>query len=231
MNELAQPRRITHHLADFLRIPRDQSISRADVNMAITAYIYFKPLRDNDKNIDTVQYRKKLYWADRLNPSLAEADGKRRYLRDLKDPKNPTVIIPDERLSELLEYDKFVEDVHAGKITFKCKNAKTEKQENVVHTDTHLTYPILQHLLTKHFLEDIPKKEVWIGIYTCDEDRKLMAVCGSTMDHVIQRLVNLVWEYKETGVGDKAWKELASHHRIKIASIGVRLQIFKDEYV
>jgi chromatin remodeling complex protein RSC6 len=136
---------ISEELADFLKVPHDTTLSRIDVMRAICLYVH----RKEDEERPEVKR-----WFS-LNPK-----GK----RDLQDPKDRKYIIPDEKLSGLLRYKKFVQDVKKGKIYKKVRIQDAEDDEDdfelVKVEDTRLSYMYIQKLIKDHFIEAVKKVEV-----------------------------------------------------------------------
>lgn len=128
------PCKITDELADFLGVPRGTQLSRTEVTNGMCVYIKLRP----DEKRETM-----LRWKH-LNP-----DGK----RDLQNPKNKMIILPDEPLKKLLRYSSYVEDVKKGLIKKRVKNPKTNEYTFEVVTSTDLYYWSAQYLIKGHFLE------------------------------------------------------------------------------
>lgn len=127
LSPFQKPQRISDQMCDFLGLEHGSKLSRADLTIAVTKYIYSNGKEEGIKKM----------WADKMNPNG----------RDLRDPDDRSVILPDEALSEVLDYQGYVDRVKAGEVTWKRRYPNTE----IVQGDISLTYPILQHLLAKHF--------------------------------------------------------------------------------
>uniref|UniRef100_A0A6C0JRN8 Uncharacterized protein n=1 Tax=viral metagenome TaxID=1070528 RepID=A0A6C0JRN8_9ZZZZ len=125
---------ISPALAKFLQLGKGEQVSRSEVNSAITMYI-------NVKNLDAVPAEKQK-WLKRMNPG-----GK----RNLQDPENGSIIVPDKALSELLNYAAYQKKVKAGKQVWNRKNKATGEKEDKVEDSDRLTYSVVQHLLAPHF--------------------------------------------------------------------------------
>jgi chromatin remodeling complex protein RSC6 len=129
---LSMPLLISKELASFLELPSDTRLSRVETIRAICVYSRIKEGEEREE-------MKKWFY---LNP-----DGK----RNLQDPDNKMAIIPDEKLSRLLDYDQYCKDVENGLITKTVKNIEGEKEKKVVD-DQSLYYWVIQKLLKNHFL-------------------------------------------------------------------------------
>lgn len=134
------PCKISKELADFLQVKEDQTLSRTEVTNAMCVYIRLKPDEDRPHM---------LRWKH-LNPG-----GK----RDLQNPQNKMVIIPDETLSKLLRYDEYVEAVKRGEITKKVKDAETGEIRSEKVTKPDLYYWAAQLLMRSHFEQTLNKKQ------------------------------------------------------------------------
>jgi chromatin remodeling complex protein RSC6 len=124
--------RITDELAKFLGIdPKTKpSLSRSEVQSALCAYI----------NLNSDEAREtSLKWSH-LNKNH----------RDLRDPNNKKIIVPDAALSKLLNYEGFKAQVLKGEI--KKKNRKTGNE--VVLTEPNLEYCYLMKLIQRHFVKN-----------------------------------------------------------------------------
>ncbi len=116
-----------------MQLEAGETPARNDITNALCAYVNIKP---NEKREQMTKWKK-------LNPNN----------RDLQDPKDKMVILPDEKLKMLLNYDQFVVDVKAGKITKKVK--KDGHVVDEVVTSPQLKYWVLQKLVQPHVLETI----------------------------------------------------------------------------
>jgi chromatin remodeling complex protein RSC6 len=125
---------ISPALAKFLQLGKGEQVSRSEVNSAITMYI-------NVKDLDAVPAEKQK-WLKRMNPG-----GK----RNLQDPENGSIIVPDKALAELLNYAAYQKRVKAGKQVWNRKNKATGEKEDKVEESDRLTYSVVQHLLAPHF--------------------------------------------------------------------------------
>jgi uncharacterized protein (DUF736 family) len=130
---------ISPDLSSFLGLEPGEKISRVEVNRAITAYIHVNDINDPEMNPN------KRKWVDKLNPG---------GLRSLQDPNNKSVIVPDQKLSDLLDYPAYKKQVENGEKTWKRRNRTTVDFIEIVETDPKLTYSVLQHLIVPHFNKD-----------------------------------------------------------------------------
>lgn len=116
------PLTLSQELSKFLQIDNDIKLSRSEVQCALSAYINIKIDEDRDRI---------LKW-DYLNKSG----------RDLRDETNGLIIIPDEKLSNLLNYEQYKNDVEKGLV-------KNKKGDLII--DDTLTYNIMIKLIQAHF--------------------------------------------------------------------------------
>ena len=129
-NGFVIPTNISKELSKFLSIDPNTKLSRENVQCAISTYIHIDPEEDREK-ITRWKY---------LNPDF----------RDLRSVSNKRVIQPDDKLSSLLDYDKYREDVKKGLI--EINNKKLGKK--IVTSDDSLYYYILTKLIQKHFIKN-----------------------------------------------------------------------------
>lgn len=104
------------------------------------------PFCGDEEEMEKVTINSKMntqIWGNKLNPG---------GIRDLRSTTNKTCIEPDEKLSKLLHYDEYVEDIKNGKVTSAKRHKDTGQIEHVIETNTSLTYFNLQGLLAKHFV-------------------------------------------------------------------------------
>jgi len=131
---------VTDELADFLKISSGSQITRNEITNAICVYCHLIP---DEKRPQM------LVW-EKINPK-----GK----RDLQDPNNKSIIIPDKKLSKLLNYKKYIRDVNNKKITENKVNKETNEKEVIIVTDPSLKYYVMQKLISKQIIS-IKKVEV-----------------------------------------------------------------------
>ena len=129
---LIMPFNITPELADFIQVDHTTKISRNHVQCALSAYI----------NINPEESRQKILRWKHLNSSH----------RDLRDPSCKRIIMPDDKLSKLLDYEKYKKDVKQGLIHIKSKKLG----QKVVVTDDKLEYYVIIRLIQHHFLKSNP---------------------------------------------------------------------------
>jgi hypothetical protein len=132
--------KITDELADFMELPRGSTPSRSDITNAICAYARLKP----DETRPQL-----LKWAH-LNK-----DGK----RNLQDPNEKMAIIPDEKLSSLLNYEQYKQDVADGKITKKATDKMTKERKTVIVDNDALYYYVIQILIQNQIVETLKKEK------------------------------------------------------------------------
>jgi len=101
---------ISKELTSFLGVDKDTKLSRDDIQSALCTYINIKPNEAREKMTQ---------W------SYLNKEG-----RDLRDPTNKKIIIPDDKLAELLHYNEY------------CKQSST---------DNKLYYYVLMKLIQPHF--------------------------------------------------------------------------------
>lgn len=63
-----------------------------------------------------------------------------------------TIIIPNQVVSDLLNYSAYQDSIRRGQKTWLRKDPITHQMVQVVETNDQLTYAVVQHLLAKHFL-------------------------------------------------------------------------------
>lgn len=139
-NILMKKTAVSPALAKFLKLDKNEQVSRSEVNTAITMYI-------NVKDVDAVPAEKKK-WLKRMNP-----DGK----RNLQSSDNGAVIVPDKALSTLLDYPAYQKKVKAGKQVWNRKDKETGERKPKVEDNDQLTYAVVQHLLAPHFKNGAPR--------------------------------------------------------------------------
>jgi chromatin remodeling complex protein RSC6 len=127
---LSNPMLISEELADFLQVDSTTLLSRLEVNRAICVYCHLNP----DEKREGM-----LRWSYLNNG------------RDLRNPNNKRLIIPDDSLSDLLRYPEYVEKVKRGEIIRK-KKLEDGSVISKVATDSSLTYLIMPTLLNIHLL-------------------------------------------------------------------------------
>ena len=142
---LTRPVPLSVELCDFLGVSHDMMLSRASVNRAVTAYIWYNDKLFDPETMDPSAFVEKMLWADKLNP----------HRHDLRDIHTPSIIVPDRKLSILLGYDEYKKRVANGEIKYNNRrflgaDGKVEYRD-VVETNDALTYAVLQKLLAKHY--------------------------------------------------------------------------------
>lgn len=118
-------------LVEFLKIDKEEKISRTGATRAICAYIH---IGDDEKREEI------LAWGDKMNP------GRERNLQNVNDKNR---IDPDVKLSKLLGYDTYKCSVARGEIMVKRKQPNGTRKE-IILNDNCLYYTTIQRLLTKH---------------------------------------------------------------------------------
>ncbi len=124
-----------------MQIPYGSTVTRNEITNAICMYTRVK-LGENRPQM--------LKWAH-LNP-----EGK----RNLQNPIDKMVIIPDNTLATLLCYDQYVEKVKKGKITEQVTNKTTKKKNIVTLTIPVLRYRVIQRLIQSQILETLKMDRV-----------------------------------------------------------------------
>lgn len=132
--------RISDELADFLQLDKGTTINRNEVTNALSVYCHYDPTENRPHM---------LKWKH-LNP-----DGK----RNLQSTKNRMILVPDKKLSALLNYDQYKEDVKKGKIMAKRIDKETGELKNVKVQNSELRYCTMQRLIKHHFLETLKETE------------------------------------------------------------------------
>lgn len=128
---LVKPFPISKELAEFLEVDPSSLISRLDATRAVCVYAKLDPEEEREEM---------LRWKN-LNPG-----GK----RNLQNPDNKSVIIPDSKLSRLLKYDEYKKAVSEGKVVKNKVNKETGKKTKEVVETPDLKYWVIQRLITKH---------------------------------------------------------------------------------
>ncbi len=127
---------ITKELAEFLQLPHNATPLRTEITNAICVYAHINP----DEARPHV-----LKWIH-LNP-----EGK----RNLQNPQDKMIIIPDDTLKKLLGYEKYQQDVKASLITRKKTDKKTKEKETVIVEDDALHYWVIQRLIQQQIIRTI----------------------------------------------------------------------------
>lgn len=128
-----KPKKPSKELKEFLGLKDGATVSRASATRAICVYIRLSP----DEKRETF-----LEWSY-LNPSN----------RNLQDTQDNTRILPDEKLSKLLHYKEYKDDVKNGKIIHKVTNKEDGTVSDEVVTNDNLYYKVIQKLLSRHLLD------------------------------------------------------------------------------
>ena len=126
---------ISEELADFLQVPHGTRLSRIEATRGICAYAHWK---DDEKREDMLRWK-------HLNPN-----GK----RNLQNPQDKKVVIPDKLLVKLLRYNEYKKDVKTGKVYKKVKDKESGKENLVQMTSDLLYYWVIQKLISHCFLKD-----------------------------------------------------------------------------
>lgn len=122
--------KVSDELAEFMQIPPGSTPTRLEVTNAIYTYIN---LKEDEKRPQMLKWQ-------HLNPDR----------RNLQNPENKMAILPDEKLSKLLRYDEYCQNVADGKVTKKVLNKQTYEKDEVVMTDNSLFYWVIQRLIQHH---------------------------------------------------------------------------------
>jgi len=134
---------ITDELLDFMQLPPKSTPTLNEITNAIYIYIKLKP---GEKRPQMLKWQ-------HLNP-----DG-----RDLQNPDNRTTVLPDEKLSGLLGYEDYRQEIADGKVTInRVVDKRTREKKTVVMEDDSLFYWTIQRLIQKQIIKSIkspPKKE------------------------------------------------------------------------
>ena len=112
-----------------MQIDQNSSISREDAQCALSVYINIKPDEQREKS---------LKWKY-LNPQN----------RDIRDPSNKRIIIPDSKLSKLLGYEEYKDKVQNGEIYINSKKLG----QKVLVEDDKMEYYVMISLMQKLFLK------------------------------------------------------------------------------
>lgn len=124
---------ISRELERFLKLPKGTMISRQEVTCAICVYSHIKEgeLRPSMKK-----------W-EHLNPGGS---------RNLQNPFDKRTIIPDKKLSKLLKYKEYQNDIISGKINKKTVDKVSGETIIKPATSDSLHYCTIQKLISHHFI-------------------------------------------------------------------------------
>jgi len=131
-HEFSKKYKVSRELYEFLGLEGEEMLSRIDICRAICVYVNHE---EEEKREEMLKWR-------HLNP----------LFRNLQNPQNKKVIIPDERLSRLLRYDEYVERVKRGEITIRKKDKLTGEVFYERVEDPGLYYSTVQRLITPHII-------------------------------------------------------------------------------
>ena len=120
---------VSDELAKFLKLDEPQ-ISRLNLQWAISAYIH---IADDEKREGILSWK-------HLNPNN----------RDLRNPENRKIVLPDAKLSKLLRYDRYRKMVAKGKITVMSTDKTTGDKTTRIYEDDALRYWVVMRLLQPH---------------------------------------------------------------------------------
>jgi chromatin remodeling complex protein RSC6 len=125
-NNFNTPVSISDELASFLGVEEGKKFKREDIICGIFSYINFKADEKRERMLDW----KYLNSDDEGNP-----------VRDLRSTEQKNIIIPDEKLSKILDYDSYVREFGEG-------NVKNKK--GVSPLDDKLRFTVVVKLIQKH---------------------------------------------------------------------------------
>ena len=134
-NHLLKPCTPSKELAKFLKLGKNEVVSRSDCVTAISLYVNVKDVPEEENTKD----RQK--WIKRMNPKG----------RCLQDDEDRSIIHPDAALSKLLGYEEYKTQVEAGEKVWSRKDKQTGEKYDVVEDDPSLRYYVIQHLIAPHF--------------------------------------------------------------------------------
>lgn len=119
-----------------------------------------------------VSYKLKKFFGVSLGTKLSRRQVSKMicdYIKshNLGDPTNYMNIIPNDKLSKLLNYDDYVNRVLNGRVSWARMDKNSGDRIHQLETDSSLTYSVLSHLLAKHFIS--PKEEAKRTYYELSE--------------------------------------------------------------
>ena len=118
---------LSDELCEFLQLPNGSRLPRIEVINAIN--VYCKLTEDESR------------------PHMLKWKHINTNQRNLQNPEKRNVIIPDERLSELLKYEQYKKDVENGLVTMKHKGIQCTVN------DDHLWYYVMVKLIQPHLIK------------------------------------------------------------------------------
>ena len=128
------PLPISVELAEFLQVPSDTLVSRLDANRAVCVYCN---LKEDEKREEILRW-------SYLNTEH----------RNLQDTTDRRYILPDEKLSTLLDYDSYKKSVENGEVYRTKKNKETGLYAVEKVVSSRLSYLTVPKLLSVHFWMD-----------------------------------------------------------------------------
>jgi hypothetical protein len=138
---LLLPCQIDETLAGFLQVDTDTTLTRNEIRNAINVYIKY--------NVDETRPEIKRW--EYLNPG---------GLRNLQDDHNHSIINPDSRLAELLNYGEYVEGVRNGNIKQRRKDKETGVDHWITVSNEELTYCVVQKLYQARIVKTLKPNDV-----------------------------------------------------------------------
>lgn len=123
---------IRPEMREFLGLKDDEYVSRQEISNAICVYVRLKP---DEKRPQMLRWK-------HLNP---------KGERNLQNPDDRMVILPDETLSKILDYSSYQKEVREGKIVREktvAENGVKVKKEIPVEND-ELRYWVLTKLISR----------------------------------------------------------------------------------
>lgn len=131
---------ISEELAEFLKVDKNIKMTREDINCAIFTYINIK----SDESRDKMLKWKYLNWHND-NP-----------VRDLRDKEKKDIIIPDEALSKLLNYENYQKEINK----FLSKDSEEPHEKSIFSNkngshpkDDKLRYTSVIKLIQPHIIK------------------------------------------------------------------------------
>jgi len=76
-----------------------------------------------------------------------------KYIKD-NNLLETGIIHPDDKLSDLLNYQDYVDRVERKRVAWTRRNRLNGETETIIEDDPKLTYSVMQHLLAKHYLSN-----------------------------------------------------------------------------
>jgi len=122
-----------------------------------------------------------------------------QYIKEnaLHDPERRGCIIPDPKLSKLLNYDNYINHILNSRIVWSKKDPGTTNYNQKVETDLSLTFHVMQHLVSRLFGKDKEEGEYY---KLCNDINSLKAFSNARMGgkYIRMEIIAKLWNDKYT---------------------------------